>query len=231
MNRHTVLALAWLLIPPSVAFDAEAAEFYLFADGGIAEPDLGTLDRRQQRHVARMTGNDEGAPVSVDDRSAAGVIGVGLLPFRHLALELSYHYLGDYRLESRARIDTASHQLDARTTTDVEVRGWGLSGKLLLPIGEALSATATLGVARLETDITAVTTSRGTVLGESISRRERDTYSVEDTVGILGIGAWYQYGPHVGLRLDYRYLGGFGQGDDGGDSDLDLVTAGLVYVF
>ena len=49
--------------------------------------------------------------------------------------------------------------------------------------------------------------------------------------GILGIGAWYQFSTHLGLRIDYRYLGGFGQRDNGTDSDLDLFTAGVTYTF
>ncbi|RTR05129.1 outer membrane beta-barrel protein [Halomonas nitroreducens] len=231
MNRHTVLATAWLMTAPALAVNAAAADLYLFADAGFAEPDLDTLDRRHQRMAERMTDNGGVALVDVDDQSGAGVIGVGIQPFRYLALELGYYHLGDYRLETRGALTTPTHDLASRTVTDVEVRGWGLNGKLLLPISEALSGTFTTGIARIDTDITAVTTHRGEVLGEPFSTRETTEHRFEDTVGILGIGAWYRLGDHLGLRVDYRYLGGFGQGEDGGDSDLDLFTAGVVYVF
>lgn len=232
MNRHAVLVLAWLLIPPTIATDAIAAEFYLFADGGIAEPDLGTLERHQQRHVARRIGSDAASSARIDDRSGAAIVGVGVRPFRYLALELGYYYLGDYRLERRARIDTAAHRLSTGTTSDVDISGWGLSGRFLFPIAGALYATATLGVARLDADITTVTTTRQDGLSEgAIMHRERDEHESQDTVGILGVGARYRFGPHFGLRVDYRYLGGFDGEQNGGEEDLDLLTAGLIYVF
>ncbi|MCH4564687.1 outer membrane beta-barrel protein [Halomonas sp. EGI 63088] len=231
MKRHTVLAMTWLLTTPALAVNASAADIYLFADAGLAEPDMDTLDRRHQRMAESITDNGGVALRDVDDQSGAGTIGVGIQPFRYLALELAYYHLGSYQFETRGALTAPSQQLSSRTVTDVKARGWGLNGKLLLPITEALNGTFTAGVARIDTDITAVTTRSGEVLGEPMSSRDTVEHHFEDTVGILGIGAWYQFGAHLGLRLDYRYLGGFGQSDNGSDSDLDLFTAGVTYTF
>lgn len=54
--------------------------------------------------------------------------------------------------------------------------------------------------------------------------------ATKTTVG-FGVGVVYNINPHIGIRAQYENLGQFGDTATTGTSNIDLLTAGLVYRF
>lgn len=223
----TLLLLCGFLSAPAIAADLRP---YLFASAGIAQADLGELEDRFDVIIDQASDNGGTSSMATDDRDTVATLGLGLRLHRHFAIELGYYLLGNYDIEAQGRYTNGIGRLTRQGTAQVDVRGWGAQGVILAPLTERFSATLSLGLAELETEISGrYRYHQASPLGQ-ISREEEFDTTLRNTVANLGVGARYAIGDALSLRLDYRYLGGIG-GQYEAQENIHSLSAGLIYHF
>lgn len=139
--------------------------------------------------------------------------------------DTGWKIFGGYQFNRYFAVEGGYVDFGKATATDVslgtpisgDAEGWGLfaTGLATLPINEQFGVFAKAGLAYTKADVTAV------VGGVSVS----DDDSGTDLV--YGVGAKFDFTKNFGMRVEFERFKDVGNFD----SDVDLLSAGLVYKF
>jgi OOP family OmpA-OmpF porin len=149
-----------------------------------------------------------GAGVACDEKDTAWRILGGYQINRNFAVELGFHQFGD-----------ASATAPGIGQLDFEANAFELVGLGALPLGNQFSIYGKAGLYRGETKVT------GTVLGVPVDLKETNTDLT------YGIGAQYDVNRQLGLRLEWQRYTNMGDNATIGESDIDVMSVGLVFRF
>jgi len=147
---------------------------------------------------------DFGPGVSVDDTGTGFKIGGGYAFHRNFGVEAAYVDLG----KATASAGGQSAELKASGISVVAVG--------MLPLGQNFSLLGRLGFINATVELSA--------LGSSVDSTDMKT--------TFGIGASYNFTPKFAVRADYDVYQKLGDNDTtGGESDVDMISIGVVYKF
>lgn len=145
---------------------------------------------------------------TIDNTDTGWKVGVGYQLHPNVAVELNYVDLG----EAKAQGNVGAQSL----TGTVEAKAVGLTVVGSLPLNPSLSLIGRLGMARWDND------TKATVGASSIS----DSDSGTDPT--YGVGVQFSFSKTLGLRAEWER---FTDIDEEGPSDVDLLSASLVFRF
>ena len=145
-------------------------------------------------------------PVSCDDKDFGWRLYGGYQFHRHIAVEAGYFNLG--------KASAAGTVGGAPFSADAKVKGWEILGLGILPVTDAVSVFAKLGVAFSRVSVTGP--------GGSLSDDSTDF--------TFGVGGQYQFTRNLAARLEWQRYDGVGGGATGKD-DVDLFTLGVLFKF
>jgi OOP family OmpA-OmpF porin len=149
-----------------------------------------------------------GAGVTCDEKDTAWRILGGYQINRNFAVELGFHQFGD-----------ASATAPGIGRLDFEANAFELVGLGAFPLGNQFSIYGKAGLYRGETNVT------GTVLGVPVDVKETNTDLT------YGIGAQYDINRQLGIRLEWQRYTNMGDNATIGESDVDVMSLGLVFRF
>ena len=156
----------------------------------------------------------EGANISCDEKDSAWKIFGGYQINRNLAVELGYADLG----ESAASGTVGAITVDAR----FEVTVFELSAVGMLPIMDRLSLFGRAGLYRSDVELSGTGRLGATTVPVSSS---------DDNIDFtFGLGVRYDVTRNIGVRAEWQRYLGVG-GDDTGESDIDLLSIGVLFRF
>ncbi|QOR37443.1 outer membrane beta-barrel protein [Billgrantia diversa] len=223
--RSVLLILSLVVAAPASALEPQ---FYFFGSFGAGEPDLGKLENKIKAVAEAANGNGGVGSHQADERDEIFSLGIGLQLHRYFAIELSYLDLGSYELEANGSHSNGQGEVIAYSDAEVEVRGYGLHGVVIVPVTERFSGDLALGIAKLKTEVEGrYTRDYITPLGH-LSEQEHYDLTLRDTVASVGVGTHYAFTDMLGLRLNYRYYGGLGNIYEA-DESIDVLSIGLTF--
>ena len=153
---------------------------------------------------AKDTCDDVAAGVSCDDKDTAWRVLGGYQFNRHFALEVGYTDLG----EVSARAGAVNIGVESSALELVGVASW--------PLAQGFSAYGKVGLYRGETDLSSN-------VGVSANESNDDL--------TFGFGLRYDLNKSVGVRAEWQRYGDVGGGDIGGESDVDVISLGVIFKF
>lgn len=140
---------------------------------------------------------------SVDDTDTGFKVGGGYMFHKNFGVEAAYVDLG------KATVSSGGQSGDATASGEVvAVVG-------VLPLGDKFSLLARIGLINATVKITGFGTSE----------------SSTDVKTTYGVGAGFNFTPHLGIRLDYDQYKKLGDTNKTGESDVDMISLGVVYKF
>ncbi|WP_040242770.1 outer membrane beta-barrel protein [Chromohalobacter japonicus] len=226
-KRIGIFVVAFMISSPCAA-DLRP---YLFVDSGIADPDLSSIETQYKRMKNEASTYGGNGSINADDTGGAYVVGVGIQPFRHFAMEIGYYDFGSYDIEGAGQYDRGERHMSASGHTRTSIDGWGAQGIFIMPLSERFTVQLGVGAAWLDTHIEGQYTQvAATNVATQAQQSDTDT-TMHDTTALLGLGARYRITPNFQFRVDYRYFGGVSDYTDDNDSEVQLVTAGMSYHF
>ncbi len=197
-NKNVLLATVFATAILGVPFAATAQGFYWGGSIGQSKAKEGCT----------------GVTISCDDKSAAWRIFGGYQANRNFAAELGYADLG----KTKASGVISGVGVDAKT----KVNAWDLVGIGSLPLGDAFSLYAKLGVYRGQVKDSATGSAGGfTAMASASSINNRGTF---------GFGAGFDVNRHIAVRAEWQKYKDMG-GASTGKSSVDVVGVGLLYRF
>jgi len=129
------------------------------------------------------------------------------------AVELAYVEGGEY---TASGTDSSLGTADAK----IDVSGFNLAALGILPISEKFSVQGKVGIFFWDQDATANSTVFGS---ESFSESGNDP--------MFGVGATWNFSKQFGLLVEYEKFLDVGNKDTTGESDVDVLSASLVFNF
>jgi OOP family OmpA-OmpF porin len=168
-----------------------------------------------------------GYSCSITDTDTGWKVFGGYQANRNVALELSYVDLGASKLSASGIANLAPlPPTPATVSGKITATGFSFDVILSAPITEAFSVSARAGLFAwtLKTSVSA-TASNG-ITTASASQNDSTSGNSFD----FGIGARYDFSRNVGVRVEFQRFTNVGD-DNTGKSDVDLISASLIYVF
>jgi len=156
----------------------------------------------------------EGVPVSCDQKDTSWRLFGGYQFNRYIAVEAGYADLG----ESKASGVLSGVNVNATA----EVTAWDVAAVGSFPIIDNLFAYGRAGIYYAETEVRAT----GTLGSFSATSGDKDT----NTGLVLGVGLKYEFLRNFAVRAEYQRYFEVGGGDVG-ESDVDVLSLGLLYRF
>lgn len=150
---------------------------------------------------------------------------------RYFSAELGFADLG--RTSASGIPGPITVTTSTSSTLDTEATAWDLVGVGALPLSERLSLTGKLGLYQADVKSRLVRTifSRLVTPPAPVGGSPFVTESREDDSGVtFGLGVRYDFTRHLGVRAEWQRYGKVGTGATG-ESDIDVLSAGLVYRF
>ena len=151
---------------------------------------------------------DCGGGVECDDKDTAWRILGGYQINRNFAVEVGYHDFG-----------TSTQSIPGLATLDFKANSFELLAVGMLPINNQFSLYGKAGVYRGEVKATL------NILGVSDSTKETNTDLT------FGFGAQFNVTRQLGIRAEWQRYTSMGDSDTIGESDVDVMSLGLVYRF
>jgi hypothetical protein len=223
-RASTALAAAALLVMGLAARPAAADDggIYVGADAGYT---LSTY-RREEINDAVVASYAAGGDTLhltssyVRDRQTPAAFDVGYRFAGNFGIEASYLTLGTVEYAGRGKVSSFYGSGLAQVALSFKSRGPALALTGSLPMTNYWSLTARLGAyeGKTLTDYASSTGSSGTDSKTSASL-------------LAGVGTQYVLGAHWLLRLDYTHLNQLGEEVLNKSFNVDLLTAGVNYVF
>jgi len=166
-----------------------------------------------------------GFSCSITDTDTGWKVFGGYQANRNVAIEASYVDLGASKLSASGTV-TLPPTVQATASGKITATGFSFDVILSAPITEAFSVSARAGLFAwtLKTSVSA-TASNG-ITTASASQSDSTSGNAFD----FGIGARYDFGRNVGVRVEFQRFKDVGD-DTTGKSDVDLISASLVYLF
>jgi OmpA-OmpF porin, OOP family len=157
----------------------------------------------------------EGADISCDETDSAWKLFGGYQFSRFLAVELGYADLG----QSKASGTVGAVTVDAA----FEVTAWELVAVGSFPVMDRLSVLGKFGLYRADIELSG----SGRIGAGTPIPFSGDESNNEIT---FGVGARYDFTRNLGLRAEWQRYKKVG-GDETGEVDIDLISAGLIWRF
>jgi opacity protein-like surface antigen len=227
--RASFLLIAVTVICPVCLFSEPAAAdesgVYIGANVGRV---LGTYRRADLDNAltAAFGGTDSGfllGSTSIRKSHAMWSADIGYMVSRYVGIEASYLDLGTLDYAASAAISTASAAQSVSVNTDIESRGPALALIGVLPMTDSWDMAARIGAYRGRTH-TDFTSNVGT-------NSNSGSLSEASTSLLAGVRASYILSSHCTIRLDYIRIEHAGEKLFDRAFNVDLVTAGLSYVY
>jgi OOP family OmpA-OmpF porin len=155
-----------------------------------------------------------GVTISCDQKDTSWRIFGGYEFNRHIAVELGYANLGE---TSASGIVSG-----VNVTANIEVGAWDLTAVGSIPVMDRLSLYGRAGLYLAETEASGT----GSVPGFSTSFNESESNSGFT----FGLGVKFSILRNLAVRGEWRRYVDVG-GDDVGESDVDVLSVGLLYRF
>ena len=198
MHKHIVLAWLVAAVPLAGSQAALAADPQSGFYGGLGAG-------------LNYTNLDSGGIVGAkDERDTAWKLFGGYQFNRYLGVEAGYVDLGKASVGGTAGGNPAAASFDSQV--------WQAAAVGSLPLSQQFAATAKLGVARADTDIT------GSIGAAPIATTDRNTAPT------YGLGLRYDVNKNVGVRAEWERFR-LGGGSVAGKSDADLFSVNALYRF
>lgn len=149
-----------------------------------------------------------GGVVDCDDKDTAWRVLGGYQINRNFSVELGFHQFGDASASGPGgRIDFEAHAIE-------------LVGLGSLPLGNNFAVYGKAGVYRGETQATG-----STILTGPIDIEETNTDLT------FGVGAQYNFNPKFAIRAEWQRYTNMGDEETIGESDVDVLSLGLIVRF
>jgi OOP family OmpA-OmpF porin len=162
-----------------------------------------------------------GFSCSFNDTDTGWKIFAGLQFNRNFALEMSYQDLGSFKLTANGVVTCVPIALKETLSAS----GFGLDGVISIPLSKEFALLARLGFFAWSLDAKATATNGNN--GNTATANDKPT----GTSLSFGIGARYNFSEHFGLRVEYQRFTDIGDQNSTGQSDVDLLSASLIYRF
>ncbi|BCM26048.1 outer membrane beta-barrel protein [Methyloradius palustris] len=208
MKKLALLAvLSTLTIAPAYAADG----FYAVGSVGWSKLDLdkGSID--SQLVSAGVTGLNS----STDESDVGYKLQLGYQFTENLAIEGGYIDLG--------KTSYSASYTGGNANAEAKARGVNLSVVYIYPINNDFSVFGKIGIIDARVKASVVATGPGGTASASASST--------DVKPTIGFGATYNLNETVGIRAEYEFFNKLGNSDSTGESNVNLVSAGLVYKF
>jgi len=138
------------------------------------------------------------------------------------ALEGTYVDLGNFKISASGSVIG----LPATASGSDKASGLSFDAVGALPIGEQFGLIGRIGVFAWMLDSSANVSVPGAAPGNSTSTSDKPSGVSLD----VGVGAKYDFTQNVGVRAEWQRFASIGNSDTG-KSDIDLISASLVYRF
>lgn len=164
--------------------------------------------------TASQACNDESTPPFIGscDKSGYGLKLLGGYQItKEWGLEISFNDLGEFTAKGE--------QGGQSVTSSDKVNGINLSGSWTLPLVSEFSAFGRLGVYQWNID------SRATLGAASSSE------SAQGSSLTFGLGAIYQQTSRISYRLEWERFDGVGEKKTTGQTDINFISVGVLYLF
>lgn len=207
-NKHiavaTILSLA--------AASALAGNWYVVGSVGqseVQDTNKGEID------AALASIPVTGLSSSMDDTDTGYKLQLGYKFTPNWAIEGGYVDLGKFKYDATFAGGTAN--------AEIKVTGWNIAAVGTYPINEQFSVFGKLGVidAKVEADFTATGPGGTASDGDSSTKAK----------GNWGVGATYNINKQWGVRAEWERFDKLGDKDKTGESDVDLLSVGVVFNF
>lgn len=136
-----------------------------------------------------------------------------------IAGEFGYVDLGKFTINANGNI----RGIPVGINGDAKAHGWTVSGVLTLPIANQLSFLARLGLNDWKVEESASGSGGGVSASANQSATGTDPY--------FGLGLQYAMNKNLGLRGEWERYKNLGDTDTTGQSDVDLLSVGMIYKF
>jgi OOP family OmpA-OmpF porin len=234
MNKTLMLVVAPIAAIAASAATAESGNWYIGAGAGMSIYQ-DWLSQDEITAIKNGFGNDQGfvnfngsESADSEDRASAFKVFGGYVFNENIAVELSYADMGEVEANSRSTgtfFDAADNPVDGDlfASTRASVTAFTLDAMLNYPVGSFLGLFVKGGLYAADTDLEL--SAGGSITTESIN----DSRSESSTGLHVGIGASFRLTDAFGLRAEWERLDNVEA--NGGESDVDLVSAALIYAF
>lgn len=206
--RKTVCLAALL----AFSVPALAGDFYVVGSLGRAKIDMDKSALDNELIDLGVTGLRS----SLDRKDTAykALLGYQFNPY--LGVEGGYVNLGKAKYSATANEGVLS--------ATAKAKGWTIAGVGTIPVNDSFSAFVKLGAiyAKVDAGATASSPDYGSFAASESASKWKTAY---------GFGATYHFNKQVGIRVEYEQFKNLGDEDKTGESDVDLISAGLVFKF
>jgi len=235
MNKTVKLLVASIVAIAANSAMAESGNWYIGAGAGmssykdwLSQEDI-TAFKNEFRVVDLGFVNFDGAESSDSEDKASGFKLFGGYAFNeNIAVEISYIDMGEIDANSRSTgtfFDAADNPVDGDlfASAKASITAFTLDASLNYPIASFAALFVKAGVYAADTKLELSA-------GSSISPDNINDSRTESSSGLhVGIGASFRVTDAVGLRAEWERLDNVEA--DGGESDVDLISAALIYNF
>lgn len=150
---------------------------------------------------------------SSDDTDSGWKLFVGNQFSPNAAVEIGYVDLGEAKI-------SGTDSFLGSVSLDAESKGFNVALLGFLPVGQAVNLLGKVGLFRWDVDVTASSSSLGS---GSLSESGIDL--------MFGFGASFNVGKTTAIRIEWERFTDVGDEDETGQSDVDLLSASLVFRF
>jgi OOP family OmpA-OmpF porin len=235
MNKTVKLLVASIVAIAANSAMAESGNWYIGAGAGmssykdwLSQEDI-TAFKNEFRVVDLGFVNFDGAESSDSEDKASGFKLFGGYAFNeNIAVELSYIDMGEIDANSSSSgtfFDSAGNPVDGDlfATAKASVDAFTLDANLSYPIASFAALFVKAGVYTADADLKSSA-------GSSFSTESINESRTDSSSGLhFGIGANFWVTDAIGLRAEWERLDNVEA--DGGESDVDLISAALIYTF
>ncbi len=162
-------------------------------------------------------------PTSVRKSHAIWSADIGYMTSRYLGFEASYLELGTLNYSGFGTLSGAAGTQSVTVNANFESRGPALAVLGVLPMTDSWDISARIGAYRGKTHSDFITTVDASTKSGSFSKTS--------TSLLAGVGTSYIVSSHCTVRLDYIRIEHIGENLFDRTFNVDLVTAGLSFVF
>lgn len=199
------------ILSATAAAPAFAGDIYVVGSVGQSSMDIdkGTVDN------ALTSAGATGVSSSIDKTDTAYKIQLGYRFNQNFAVEGGYVDLGKGKYSAGFTGGNAN--------ANVKASGVNIAALGILPLNESFSVFGKLGFINAKVEQTVSATGPGGSASDSVNATKWKTN--------WGIGATYNVNKQLGIRFEYEQFSKLGDSNKTGESDVNLLSAGVVYKF
>lgn len=210
----------------NAAFAADSG-FYVGANIGRATADFSSAELNNALQYAATQENGtlvvNSSSLSKSDTAWSADVGYKFMP--NFALEDSYLDLGkvSYHADTSYTASGAEGSIPIAFDATVKSRGPALAAVGIIPFAQMWEVDGRVGVYYGKATADASGSFSGGGVSESISSSKSSL--------LAGAGGSYSFDGHWSIRVDHTYINGVGDSSKEGTANVNVVTAGVSYIF